>query len=162
LTFAEPQIRPVHANDAGAIWTLQRAAFVDEAFLYGTPEVPALLDTEEDVSVRLTASDITLVAVDGDRIVGAVSVRDRRTGGPDIERLMVAPDCRRRGIATQLVGAVEGSIREAGGARVQLIVGELAVDNQRLYERLGYRVENRFPLEGYPHVTLMSMGKALA
>jgi len=155
------QIRLIGPDETGALWSLQRAAFVDEALLYGTPEVPALLDTHDDVSRRIEASDFTLVGIEADRIVGAVSVRDYRPGGADIERLMVAPDCRQRGIAGELMAAAEAAIRLSGAERVQLIVGELAVDNQRLYERLGYRAEDRFPLEGYAHVTLITMAKPL-
>ena len=156
------QIRLVGPDETGAVWSLQRAAFVDEALLYGTPEVPALLDTHDDVSRRIAASDFTLVGIEADRIVGAVSVRDYRPGGTDIERLMVAPDCRLRGIAGELMAAAEAAIRLSGAERVQLIVGELAVDNQRLYERLGYRAEDRFPLESHPLVIVITMGKSLS
>lgn len=153
-------IRPAVPGDSGEIFTLQRAAFVDEAWVYGTAEVPSLTETLAETEARLTSS-FTLVGVNGSRLIGAVSVRPYRDGGPDIERLMVAPDQRGEGRASRLMDAAEDHARSAGETQIQLIVGELAVLNQRLYRRLGYEVTNRFPLASHPHVVLLSMTKQL-
>ena len=83
------------------MFTLQRAAFVDEGRLYGTPDVPALIETKVEFTARLAKSQ-SWVAVDQRRIVGAVSLRVYR-GAPDVERLMVAPDRRSEGIASKLL-----------------------------------------------------------
>jgi len=157
---AAVNIRPATAADLGELFTLQRAAFVDEAWVYGTAEVPSLRETLSEMEDRLGRSD-TIVAVEGHRIVGMVSLRSSRDGGPDIERLAVAPDRRHRGYATALMAAAEDLALLAGETAVQLLVGEAATLNRRLYDRLGYTETARFPLEAHPHVVLVSMTKAL-
>lgn len=154
------RIREAHADDVGELLTLQRAAFVDEAWLYGTAAVPALLEDLDGLRMRLAESH-TIVGLDGDRIVGAVSLRDYRPGGPDVERLMVAPDCRQQGLASQLMNAIEDHARSAAHETIQLIVGDLANQNQKLYKRLGYAITDRFPLDDYPDVILLTMQKTL-
>jgi len=57
---------------------------------------------------------------------------------PHIEDLFVIPDCRSKGIGSQLMDAVEGLCAQKGYAQVGLGVG---IDNLRarsLYERRGY------------------------
>ena len=60
------QIRRLSVDDIGAVFTLQRAAFVDEARLYDTPFVPALDETLDELTARLDQSE-SLVAVDEGR-----------------------------------------------------------------------------------------------
>ena len=52
-------------------------------------------------------------------------------------RLIVHPDCRRRGIGTALLGYVELAFPDA--KRFELFTGHRSEDNIRLYERVGYR-----------------------
>jgi len=153
-------IRSAVPADTGEIFTLQRAAFVDEAWVYGTANVPSLTETLADTEARLAWS-FTLVGTEAQRLVGAVSLRSYRPGGPDVERLMVAPDRRRAGLATKLMTTAEAHVKASGESIIQLIVGELATFNQKLYQRLGYTVAARFPLESHPHVMLLSMTKEL-
>lgn len=148
-------------DDLGEVFTLQRAAFVEEAWVYGTADVPSLRETVDEMQDRLSRSD-TLVGVEDGRIVAMVSLRTYRDGGPDIERLAVAPDRRQRGFASALVAAAEDHARRQGATAVQLIVGEKAELNRKLYERLGYVESSRFPLEQHPDVILLSMTKPLS
>ncbi len=159
-TISSMHIRPAEPPDLGQLFSMQRAAFVDEAFLYGTPEVPALLDTRDDLQARLAASS-TWVSVDNDRLIGAISVRTWREPGPDIERLMVVPDRRGEGVATDLVRCVETYLVQTGCTAVQLVVGGIAVDNQRLYQRLGFVATSSTMLDGYPSVEVITMTKQL-
>lgn len=152
-------IRPVVSTDYGEIFTLQRAAFVDEGRLYGTPDVPSLNETLDELAARLSMSD-SWVAIDQERIIGAVSLREYR-GAPDVERLMVAPDRRGEGISSRLLKVAELAAIEAGHSSLQLIVGDLAVDNQRIYEHLGWRITNTFNLAEYEQVVLHNMTKKL-
>ncbi|MGK5740067.1 GNAT family N-acetyltransferase [Micromonospora sp. URMC 103] len=125
-------VRPV---DVGEILTLQRAAYVTEAQLYGDTSLPPLTQTYEELAAEL-GSDLALKATMGHRIVG--SVRARIKGSAlHIGRLMVAPDLQGRGIGTRLLTAVE---REATGKvdRYMLFTGHLSHANIRLYERHGY------------------------
>ncbi len=153
-------IRSLTSTDYGQVFTLQRAAFVDEARLYETPYVPALDETFEELTSRLEASN-SWVATLGERIVGAISLRKYRDGVPDVERLMVAPDCRGQGIASVLLNSAEDHAREQGHEVVQLIVGDLATDNRALYRHLGWVERSTETLAGFDHVVLHTMTKPL-
>ena len=153
-------IRPAVTKDYGEIMTLQRASFVDEARLYGTPDVPALNESAQELSDRLAKSR-TWVAIDQTRIIGAVSLRAYR-GDPDIERLMVAPDRRGEKISSQLLAAAEHAAIKSNIRSLQLIVGDLAVDNQRIYAHLGWHRVSSFQLAGYEGVLLHNMAKCIA
>lgn len=153
-------IRAAESTDFGEMYTLQLAAFVDEARLYGTPDVPALRDSIEEFTERLSKCD-SWIAIDQKRIVGAVSLRTYR-GIPDVERLMVAPDRRGESISTALLNVVEQSAIDAGHTSLQLVVSDLAVNNQRIYEHLGWRKSNTYHLEGNERVILHDMLKKLA
>lgn len=106
------RIRSAVSADYGEIYTLQLAAFVEEGRLYETPDVPALNETLNEFTTRLSMSD-SWVAIDQQRIVGAVSLRAYR-GIPDVERLMVAPDRRNEGISSKLLKTVELAAIDAG------------------------------------------------
>lgn len=153
-------IRLAEPADRGELFTLQRAAFVDEARLYETPFVPALDETFEAFGARHDTST-TWVAEFGGRIVGAVSLRDYRSGGPDIERLMVAPDCRGQGISSVLMKVAEDHALAAGFDAIQLIVGEIAHDNRAIYRHLGWVERAHEPLKDFEHVILVTMSKQL-
>ena len=152
-------ISPITTENYGEIFTLQRAAFVDEAKLYGTPDVPSLNENFDELVARLEKSQ-SWIAVDQNRIVGAVSLRSYR-GAPDVERLMVAPDRRGESIATKLLTTLELSASESGHMTIQLIVGDAAIKNQEIYTHLGWHRTDTFHLAGYPHVVLHTMIKTL-
>ncbi|MFT4990230.1 MAG: GNAT superfamily N-acetyltransferase [Acidimicrobiales bacterium] len=153
-------IRAVEPSDLGEVFTLQRAAFVDEARLYETPSVPALDETFEDFTQRM-ASSTSWAAIQGNRIVGAVSLRTQRRGIPNVERLMVAPDCRGQGISSVLMQTVEDTARSAGHQSLQLVVGDLATNNRAIYGHLGWIEQSSERLAGFEHVLLHIMIKTL-
>ena len=85
------QLRPIRETDAGEVLTLQRAAFVQEARIYGSVDMPPLTQTLAEVQPEL-ADNLGQVALDGTRMVCAV--RARRDGDLLlIGRLVIAPDC---------------------------------------------------------------------
>ena len=151
--MGEMVLAPVPPTRWGEVFTLQRAAFVDEAALYGTPDVPPLTEEAGPFRSRFEAST-ALMATHADRIVGAVFGVDRGDHA-EVERLMVAPDCRRRGIASSLMGAIEERLATAGHERIRLVVGERAVANRRLYERLGYEAVERSLIFGDVAILIM-------
>ena len=152
-------IRTATAADLGELFTLQRAAFVDEATLYGTPDVPALTESIDDFTARHGRST-TFVSERGPRIIGAVSLI-RHDELFDVERLMTAPDARGSGVASALMTHVDDHLRASGESAVQLVVGERAEDNRRLYGRLGYAETARWASAEFPDVVLIRMIKQL-
>jgi GNAT superfamily N-acetyltransferase len=132
-------IAPFHPRDGGELLTLQRAAFVTEAQVYGDPWLPALRETLAELQAAVLPGP-TLTARLGSRLVGAV--RGRIADGVlHVGRLVVAPDLQGLGIGGRLLAAVE----QAAGPEVTtaaLFTGHRSEGNLRLYARAGY-VEQR-------------------
>jgi GNAT superfamily N-acetyltransferase len=147
-------IAPAGPDDAGELLTLQRAAFVTEAQLYGDPRLPALVETVDQLRAAL---GLALTARSGPRLVG--SVRARVAGGVlHVGRLVVAPDQQGRGIGTDLLAAVE----RAAAPEVHtaaLFTGARSAGNLRLYARAGYREQRRERVDDA--LTLVHLAKPL-
>ncbi|QEW01031.1 GNAT family N-acetyltransferase [Microbacterium caowuchunii] len=130
------RIRPVRPDDAGEVLTLQRAAFVQEAQIYGSVEMPAFTQTLAAVEAELIEND-GCVAHIGPRMVGVV--RARHDGSLLlIGRIAIAPDVQGEGVGSALLGAVEERGREQGCTEAELFTGSLSEANLRLYTREGY------------------------
>lgn len=72
----------------------------------------------------------------------AWSISAHRCGCAEARDVQVAPEHRRRGVATALMHALEAASRERGMNRIGLTVAQDddAAPARALYERLGYRV----------------------
>ncbi|MFI9590947.1 GNAT family N-acetyltransferase [Nonomuraea sp. NPDC052265] len=144
------------AADAGEILTLQRAAYVSEAQLYGDPYIPPLVESLEQVRKAVEAA-VVLKAVDAGRIVGAV--RGQLSGTTClIGRLVVAPDRQGQGLGTALLEALHEQVPEAEA--FDLFTGHLSDGNLRLYRRLGYRETSRERMDD--HLTLIHLRRQTA
>ncbi len=93
--------------------------------------------------------DLLLVAEIENHLVGALMAGFDGTRGW-LHHLAVAPDYRRRGIATALVEAAEEGLLRLGCPKVNLQVRAENVGVLAFYQALGYSVEN-----------MVSMGKML-
>jgi len=60
-----------------------------------------------------------------------------------IQTIEVAPEARRRSVARELLGHIEGSARDAGAASIWLHVDARNASAIRLYEAQGYRCQGR-------------------
>ncbi|MFC3998554.1 GNAT family N-acetyltransferase [Nocardiopsis sediminis] len=132
-------IAPAEAADIGEIWTVQRAAYLDEAQAYGDPYIAPLTETQEQVTGHISAGFPLLKAVSGARIVG--TVRGRSTGPTFlVNRLAVVPDQRRKGIARALLTAMEEHVvaHFPEVRALALFAGQSGGDDLRLYRSLGY------------------------
>lgn len=136
MSAADIAVRDIRIEDAGEVLTLQRAAFVQEALIYGTPEMPPLTQTLDEL-VHELHDNLGRVALIGPRIVGAVRAR---VDGELllVGRLVIAPDQQGNGIGSRLLEAVEERGRQAGAIEAELFTGSLSEANLRLYEREGY------------------------
>ncbi len=147
------RIRPIELTDAGEVFTLQRAAFIEEAHLYETVDTPALTQTLDELKAEL-ASNSGCVALVGSRMVGSVTAR--LVGDVlRIGRLAVVPDMQGRGIGTRLLETVEA---RSDAAEATLFTGALSIANLRLYKRQGYVETHRVTL---PAVELVYLRKPL-
>jgi GNAT superfamily N-acetyltransferase len=144
----------VGPDHAGEVLTVQRAAFVGEARLYGTAEIPPLVETLDQLRHEL-ATTVTMGAWLGSRLVGAARLT---LDGPIgwISRVAVAPDLQGQGIGTGLLATLEAAAPPQV-RRFQLAAGHRSSDTMAMYERRGYReVSRRVDAAG---VELVVMGK---
>lgn len=149
-------IAPVVAEDAGELLTLQRAAYVTEARIYGDPELPPLTQTLPELQAELATATASKAGV-GHRIVGAVRAQVEGTV-LHVGRLTVAPDWQGRGIGARLLAEVE----RHHGDRVDtaaLFTGHLSEANLAMYTRRGYLEQRREQLRG--GVVLVHLTKSL-
>jgi GNAT superfamily N-acetyltransferase len=131
-------LAPITRQDAGEVLTVQRAAFVSEALIYGDPDMAPLTQTLEELEAELAEADGWTARVAG-RLVGAIRTRE----ADDlllVGRISIAPDMQGEGIGRRLLEAAE----QASGAReAELFTGSLSEANIRLYERCGYTESER-------------------
>lgn len=127
--MSETEIRESADADLTAIETLYPAAFPEEDLL---PVVRRLLAGRSDV--------LSLVAVDGEDLIGHVAFSDCAVSGTDarvslLAPLAVSPERQKRGIGTALVDKGFRRLRQAGVSDVY-VLGDPAY-----YGRFGFRAE---------------------
>jgi ribosomal protein S18 acetylase RimI-like enzyme len=148
-------LAPATPADAGEILTLQRAAYVTEAQLYGDADIPPLTESLAGVVAAMAAGPM-LKATLGHRIVGAG--RSRADGSTlHIGRLVVAPDLQGRGVGTTVLDGLEAAA-PAGVETFSLFTGHRSAA-LRLYHRRGYREVRREQVS--PSVELVHLDKAV-
>jgi putative acetyltransferase len=104
------------------------------------PESSHLLGVEE-----LERPEVTVFAArDGGDALGMAALVDRGDGSAELKRMFVLPEARGRGIAAELIGALEDFATSNGIRVVQLETGPLQYAAIRLYERSGYRLIPNF------------------
>ncbi len=131
-------IERMRPEDAGEILTVQRAAFVSEAQLYGSTDTPPLTQTLEQLDAELVDADGWVARRRG-RLVGVIRTR-QHDGVLLIGRIAIAPDQQGHGIGRRLLETAES----ASGADVaELFTGSLSEGNLRLYRDCGYRESER-------------------
>ncbi|WP_026411415.1 GNAT family N-acetyltransferase [Actinomadura oligospora] len=144
-------------EDAGEILTVQRAAYVGEAQLYGDPFIPPLVESLDQVRKALAGGVTVLKAVLDGRIVGIV-----RAQFSDhtclVGRLAVAPDQQGDGVGRLLMDALEAEVAGRATSCV-LFTGHLSEANLRLYRSLGYSETHRERVAA--HLTFVHMRKHL-
>jgi GNAT superfamily N-acetyltransferase len=145
-------LEPLEPADAGELFTLQRAAFVTEAQVYGDPHIPPLVQTLKGLEEELTRGR-GVKATWGHRLAGAV--RGRIEGATClVGRICVAPDLQGRGVGSALLEAFEASLA-LEVARFELHVGSLSLPHLRLFGRFGYHEFRRERTHGNIELVFM-------
>jgi tRNA (guanine37-N1)-methyltransferase len=147
------EVRPATRADAGELFTLTRACWLQELWANPGVLIPALEESFED-AVRGLEEWTTFVALAGGRIVG--STRGRAVGDGtvwDVGRVMVAPDLQGRGLGRLLLELIERAA-PVEVATYELYTGAKSVDNIRMYKKAGYRLQG--PAPGPPGAVVMT------
>jgi len=134
------EISAISDSDAGEVLTVQRAAFVSEAAIYGSVDMPPLTQTLAELEAELRSESGFVARIEG-RLVGAIRFVER----DDvllIGRIAIAPDMQGEGIGRMLLDAAEES---SAADAAELFTGSLSEANLRLYEACGYEEHERIP-----------------
>lgn len=137
VVLDDVEVRAAEPADAGELYVLQLACWVQE--LHANPDVriPALHESLDDLRAWL-ARDTVLVARAAGRLVGAVrATRDEQTW--EVGRLMVAPDLAGRGLGRTLLARIE-ALAPPEATAYALFTGAGSARNQRMYKKAGYRL----------------------
>jgi tRNA (guanine37-N1)-methyltransferase len=145
------EVRLAVPSDAGELFTLQRACWVQEQQSNPDTFIPPLHEDLADVQAWL-GQWTTLVLRVGGRLVGAA--RGRRHGDQwDVGRLMAAPDLQGRGLGRFMLAAIEAAA-PADVTGYELFTGALSERNITMYKKAGYRL--RGPAPGAPGAVLLT------
>ena len=128
-------------DDLGELITLQRAAFLAEAHIYGHPRLPPMQETVEEARQVLADPVFRVHVAEIDqprsRIVG--SVRAKPAGViTEVGRLATVPDLLGRGIGGSLLQHVHDT-PASSTEEFELYTGARSTGNHRLYAAHGYR-----------------------
>ncbi|KRE94702.1 transposase [Nocardioides sp. Soil774] len=138
--LADLDVRPAVPADAGELYTLQRACWLQELQANPGVEIPALVESLDDVRRGLGEWTVMVAREPGSgRLVGAVRGRLDADQEWDIGRIMVAPDLQGRGLGRGLLELVE-SLAPPTTTSYVLFTGAGSRDNQRMYKKAGYRL----------------------
>lgn len=138
--LADLDVRPAVPADAGELFTLQRACWLQELQANPGVEIPALRESLDDVRRGLGEWTVRVAREPSSgRLVGAVRGRLDRHGEWDIGRIMVAPDLQGRGLGRALLELVE-DLAPDGVETFVLFTGAGSLDNQRMYKKAGFRI----------------------
>ena len=133
-------VRPAVPADAGELYTLQRACWLQEMEANPGVEIPALRESLDDVRRGLGEWTVRVVREPSSgRLVGAVRGRLDRHGEWDIGRIMVAPDLQGRGLGRALLELVQ-ALAPADVTTYVLFTGAGSSDNLRMYKKAGFRL----------------------
>lgn len=151
----EPVIRRARWEEARPILDLQKLAYLAEAELYGSWDIPPLTQTLDGIVADLQSMTVLVAELDG-RVVGSVRGQCLE-GGCRVGRLFVHPDWEGRGIGQRLLVSIEAAFPDAGSC--SLYTGHRSNRNLYIYRKHGY-VETRREAVG-PGLVMVHLRKRL-
>ena len=131
------ELRAAVPADAGELFTLQLACWVQEQHDNPGVEIPALHESLDDVREWLGHWTVLVLRREG-RLIGAARAR-REDDAWDVGRLMVVPDLQGQGLGRLLLEEIERAAPEDVTA-YSLFTGAGSLRNQRMYKKAGYRL----------------------
>ncbi|MFZ2503560.1 MAG: tRNA (guanosine(37)-N1)-methyltransferase TrmD [Nocardioides sp.] len=134
------ELRLAVPADAGELWTLQTACWVQEQVNNPGVELPTSAEGLADVAEWLQTWTVLVLRRHG-RLIGAARGRLVERAGEtvwDIGRLMAAPDLQGQGIGRRMLAEIE-ALAPAEATAYVLFTGAGSTRNQRIYKRAGYR-----------------------
>jgi len=147
------RLAPAQPDCAAELLALQRLCFREEAALYDDPGIEPLTQTLDSLLEDFRTQTVLGAWID-ERLIGSVRAR-YENHVCHIGRLVVHPQCRRQGIGSALMAAVEAA--HPAAASYVLFTGERSERNLRLYARLGYACVGREKVS--PRLTLVLLRK---
>lgn len=122
-------------NDAESILMVQKEAFKSEGELYKNKELPALIESLDDVDKCFKATTIFIAKNSLDNIIGAIRGRVENNTC-HISRLIVHPEFQMQGIGSRLLMVLEFHFSEI--PCFELFTGSRSLRNIYFYESHGY------------------------
>ncbi|MDR1679242.1 MAG: GNAT family N-acetyltransferase [Prevotellaceae bacterium] len=142
-------------EDLPDILNLQKLAFRSEAELYGCLSIEQMTQTTD--SILSDFQNYTFwKAVFESKIVGSVKAYSEN-GICSVARLIVNPEFQNKGIAKQLMAAVEDEFPTA--KIFKLFTGHKSFKNIALYQSIGYRITTLSPSDDIPDLVIVEMEK---
>lgn len=151
------------STDAGELITLQRAAYLSEAQIYGDLFMPPLVEPLEEAEAFLSdAKRLSLgLRLSEGRLIAAGRITWQGRNEAYISRLCVAPDQQGQGLGSRMLAELEQFVKEHA-SRLVLATGEWSESNLRLYRARGYSEFERIMLPaGYHEVHLAKPGSGM-
>ena len=95
-------------------------------------------DPDPDAHLFRPPLGIFLLARDGDRVLGCVSLKELAPGIGEVKRLWIDPAARGQGLGRQLMESVEDAARAMGLVSLQLDTNAALTEAIALYTRTGW------------------------
>ena len=133
---------PAGPGDVGELLTLTHACWLTTGIENDTLQIPAQHETYASLAESLNTTATYVVRSGGRLIASARGLLEE--GMWEIERVMVAPDLRGRGLGGWLLEQIEAQAPEEATA-YSLFTGERSLGPLRMYRRAGYRRAGRGP-----------------
>ena len=136
-------IKRAEYNDLQEILALQYLAYQSEAELFGSKDIPPLKQTLDEVIEEFNTGIILKLTDENGTIIGSVRATEKN-GTVYIGKLMVHPYHRCKGYGSKLLSEIESCYPDK---RFELFTSTRSIDNIRLYEKVGYKIFDRKPVD---------------
>ncbi len=144
------RVNAAEFNEPVELLSLLRQAF---AYMEGRVDPPSSLNTfDVEKLIKKVRDEILFIAVKDKKLVGCVFARPCMNY-VYLGKLAVKPDYRGLGISRLLVSQVEACTNQLGIPEVEIETRVELVENQALFEYLGYRKTAEKSHQGYDYPT---------